>query len=175
MVILIVIITGILLLLSVVLNVNFGYALTVSLLMFIVYAIKLGYDKNKIWQMILIGIKKALIVVSVLAVIGALTAIWMESGTVPFLIISVLKIINPKMFILLAFLLSCVLSYLIGSSLGTATTIGVVLMAIAKSGGINPYLAAGAILCGAFWGDRGSPLSSALMLNSSVTKTKMHD
>ena len=106
-----------------------------------------------------------------LLIISALTASWMSAGTIPYLVNLGIGFIQPQLFVLFAFLFCCALSYLLGSSFATANTLGVVLMAIARSSGVNLYLTAGAIVCGIYFGDRVSPMSSSLALLSSLTKS----
>ncbi|MEG2039032.1 MAG: Na+/H+ antiporter NhaC family protein [Oscillospiraceae bacterium] len=167
-------ITTILLILSVSYNVFLGLPLFLSVVMFAGYAYKKGYTIKQVGQMIFSGAGKALMVIRIFLLIGALTALWMSCGTIPFFINMGIELIHPSLFILSAFMLSCAMSYLIGTSFGTATTIGVVLMAIARSGDVNLYLTAGAVLCGAYFGDRGSPMASSLILASTVTETDNH-
>lgn len=133
------------------------------------------YSLRDIAAMALRGAGESLIVVSVLLVISILTASWFLSGTIPYLVRMGIQLIHPDFFILCAFLLCSAMSVVIGTSFGTANTMGVVLMVIAQGSGVNPALTTGAIICGIFVGDRCSPMSSSLLLVSSVTDTKLYD
>ena len=103
------------------------------------------------------GAKQALPVVYILLLIGVLTAVWMAAGTVPALVYYGTQLISPRFFILWAFLLSSAISGLIGTSFGTVGTIGIALIVIARSSHIAVNPVAGAIIAGAFVGDRCSP------------------
>ena len=86
-----------------------------------------------------------------------------------------MRLINPSLFILAAYALSCGLSYAIGTSFGVAGTLGVALMALARGGGANELVAAGAIMSGIYFGDRCSPASSCANLVASLTGTELYD
>lgn len=72
------------------------------------------------------------------------------------------------------FLLCSILSVLIGTSLGTAATIGVICFSIGKAMGINPYYVGGAVLSGIYFGDRCSPMSTSALLIAELTKTNLY-
>ena len=95
----------------------------------------------------------------ILLAIGALTATWMLSGIVPTMIYYGLQIINPKVFIAVTFVLCGMVSILAGSSWTTVGTIGVAMLAAGKIVGIPTGWMAGAIISGAYLGDKLSPLS----------------
>jgi NhaC family Na+:H+ antiporter len=117
------------------------------------------------------GVKKAFIVIPILLALGCLTAMWMASGTVAAFVYYGLSFISPPLFLLIAFLASSAVSVLLGSSLGSVGTVGVILMALARGGNVDPYLTAGVIISAAYVGDRCSPIASALFLLSAVTET----
>jgi NhaC family Na+:H+ antiporter len=121
------------------------------------------------------GMKKSLSLIPIFALIGIITALWRASGTIPFFVYYGTNAMNPDYFILFAFILSCFVSFVLGTSFGTAGTIGIVLIVLAKSGGVNIYVAAGAIISGAFFGDRCSPISSSANLIAMVTETDLYD
>ena len=76
---------------------------------------------------------------------------------------------SAKYFILSAFLLCCLISFLLGTSFGTVGTIGIVLIVLAKSGNVDVNMTAGAIIAGAYFGDRCSPMSSSANLIAALT------
>ena len=104
----------------------------------------------------------------ILLSIGALTATWMLSGIVPTMIWYGLKLIHPKIFIVLTFLLCAVVSLLAGSSWTTVGTIGVALFGAGTFIGIPAGWLAGAIISGAYLGDKVSPLSDTTNLSASI-------
>ncbi|MBQ9184928.1 MAG: sodium:proton antiporter [Bacteroidales bacterium] len=104
----------------------------------------------------------------ILLLIGAISGTWMASGIVPTFICYGIKIISPKFFLLTACLLCALISVMIGSSWTTIATIGVALMGIGKAEGFSEGLIAGAIISGAYFGDKISPLSDTTVMASSV-------
>jgi len=101
-----------------------------------------------------------------------LSASWILSGTVPYLVYYGVQIIHPSVFYAAAFLLCALVAYIIGTAFGTVAMVGVMLMAIAVSNSMNVYIAAGAIISGIFFGDRASPMSSSLTLLGAVCETE---
>lgn len=104
----------------------------------------------------------------ILLLIGAISGTWMASGVVPTFICYGIKIISPKFFLLTACLLCALISVMIGSSWTTIATIGVALIGIGKAEGFSDGLIAGAIISGAYFGDKISPLSDTTVMASSV-------
>lgn len=103
-----------------------------------------------------------------------ITALWRASGTIAFIVYMGSKLISPSILILLTFLLCSILSFLIGTSLGTAATMGVICVSIGKAMGINPYYLGGAVLSGIYFGDRCSPMSTSALLITELTKTNLY-
>ena len=110
----------------------------------------------------------------ILLSIGALTATWMLSGIVPTMIYYGLKLIHPKIFIVLSFLLCAVVSLLAGSSWTTVGTIGVALFGAGTFIGIPTGWLAGAIISGAYLGDKVSPLSDTTNLSASIAGVNLY-
>ena len=167
-------ITFMLLVFSVFKGIFLAYPLMAGLLLFIVVAFKRGYTLNSLVNMAFIGGKKSLIIIKIFLLIGAITSIWMTSGTVPAIVYYGIELLKPNVFILSAFLTSCFVSFLIGTSIGTCGTIGVALMVVAKSGGVNLAATAGAVIAGAYFGDRCSPMSSSASLVAYLTETDIY-
>lgn len=159
---------------SVVMGVFVGYPLTLGLIIFIIIAWKRGFKLLDVIKMTFRGGKKSLIVLEIFVLIGAITSSWMASGTVPAIVYYGMKFLNPKFFILSAFIISSIVSFLIGTSFGTIGTVGVALMVMARSGGVNPIIVGGAILSGAYFGDRCSPMSSSANLVAHITDTELY-
>ena len=110
----------------------------------------------------------------ILLSIGSLTATWMLSGIVPTMIWYGLKLIHPKIFIVLSFLLCAVVSLLAGSSWTTVGTVGVALFGAGTFIGIPAGWLAGAIISGAYLGDKVSPLSDTTNLSSSIAGVDLY-
>ncbi len=150
-------------------------ALLVGLAAFTVVGLKRGYGIRELAGMGAGGAKESLIVIEVMCVIGFLTAVWRVSGTITIFVYYGIRIITPPFFLIIAFLLSCLLSYAIGTSFGVAGTVGVIFMTLARSGGVDPVLTAGVIMSGIYFGDRCSPVSSSANMVAAVTGTKIFD
>lgn len=112
--------------------------------------------------------------VIILLAIGSLTATWMLSGIVPTMIWCGLKLIHPRIFIVLTFLLCAVVSLLAGSSWTTVGTVGVALYGAGSFIGIPSGWLAGAIISGAYLGDKVSPLSDTTNLSASIAGVNLY-
>ena len=120
------------------------------------------------------GTKKSYLLVFIFALLGALSASWFISGTIPALIYYGIKIINPNYFYVFSFLITSLFSFLIGSSFGTVGTIGLVMVSLARGIGLDIYIVAGSIISGAYFGDRGSPMSSSANFVAILTETEIY-
>ena len=120
------------------------------------------------------GTKKSYLLVFIFVLLGALSASWFISGTIPALIYYGIKIINPNYFYVFSFLITSLFSFLIGSSFGTVGTIGLVMVSLARGVGLDIYIVAGSIISGAYFGDRGSPMSSSANFVSILTETEIY-
>lgn len=129
------------------------------------------------WKAIRIGMIKSFRQIlpsfPVLLLIGAVSATWMLSGTVPMLIDWGLEILNPTLFLFIACATCAVISVLTGSSWTTIATIGVAFMGIGTVMGYGIGWVAGAIISGAYFGDKVSPLSDTTVLASSSTGVRL--
>lgn len=168
-------ITFLVLIFSVYKGIFLAYPLCIGFIIFFITAMRKGYSFRDVSIMAYKGGKKSLIVIKIFMLIGAIMAIWMASGTVPAVVYYGVRLINPNLFILSAFLICCCVSFLIGTSLGTAGTVGIALVVIARGGGVNVAAAAGAIIAGAFFGDRSSSMSSSASLVAFLTDTDIYD
>lgn len=155
-------------------DISIIYSLLLGLICFSLLSLRRGYTVTNLLHMMLIGSKKSLIVIKIFVLIGAITAVWRASGTISFIVYYAIAFVSAKYFILSAFLLCCLVSFLLGTSFGTVGTIGVVLMVLAKGGNVDINMTAGAIIAGAYFGDRCSPMSSSANLIASLTDTKLY-
>lgn len=113
--------------------------------------------------------------VLILLTVGPLIAVWMASGTIPYLIYLGLKILSPKIFLIAAFLISCLSSCFTGTSWGTAAMFGVALVGIADGLGVSLPAMAGAIIGGAYFGDKLSPISDTTVLAAAIAEVDVVD
>ena len=111
----------------------------------------------------------------ILFLIGAISGTWTLSGVVPAFIYYGLKIISPKVFLLTACALCALVSVMTGSSWTTIATVGVALLGIGKAEGFSDAMTAGAIISGAYFGDKISPLSDTTVLAASVNKVDLFE
>lgn len=116
------------------------------------------------------GVATAIII---LLIIGALSGSWMISGVVPTLIYYGMQIIHPGFFLASTCIICALISVMTGSSWTTIATIGIALLGIGKAQGFEEGWIAGAIISGAYFGDKISPLSDTTVLASSVTDTPL--
>ena len=159
------------LLLSINKGIFVGIPLLIGLGIFTLISWRRGFSLKDICNMSYNGGKKAFVVLKIFILIGAITAIWMAAGTVPAIVYYGIKLMNPSYFILYAFLISSLVSVLLGTSLGTVSTVGLALIVMAKGGNVDLNLATGAIIAGAYFGDRCSPMSSSANLVANLTDT----
>ena len=109
----------------------------------------------------------------ILLIIGALSGMWMISGVVPTLIYYGMQIIHPSFFLASTCIICVLISVMTGSSWTTIATIGIALMGIGRAQGFEEGWIAGAIISGAYFGDKVSPLSETTILAASVTDTPL--
>ena len=131
----------------------------------------LGYKWKDIEDAMLNGIFKALQSVIILAIIGILTGVWLDAGVVPTMIFYGLKVLHPSIFFVGALLICSITALATGTSWGTMGTMGVALMGIGFGLGMNPAMTAGAIISGAYFGDKMSPLSDTTNLAPAMSGT----
>lgn len=165
----------ILLLSVVVFKLEIQLALFVCIIIAASYAIFLGYKWADIEKMMMEGISSILIAVLILMLIGIVIATWIASGTIPYIIYIGLKLISPKFFLLSACLTCAFMSMATGSSWSSAGTVGIAFMGIGLGLGINPAMTAGAVVSGAYFGDKQSPFSDTTNLASALSGTTLFE
>ena len=156
------------------LKISVVYALIIGYIIFISYGLIKGHNLIVLIKKSFEGVLTVKNILLVFVLIGMITALWRASGTIAFIVYIGSKLISPSILILLTFLLCSILSVLIGTSLGTAATMGVICFSIGKAMGINPYYVGGAVLSGIYFGDRCSPMSTSALLIAELTKTNLY-
>lgn len=143
-----------------------------ALILSAAFAAIIGLSKGLSWSSIqenvLENIKAATPAILILLMVGALIGSWLLGGIVPSMIYYGLGIFSPTIFVASACVITAIAAIVIGSSWSTSATLGVALMSIGYAMGINPGLVAGAIVSGAYFGDKMSPLSDTTNLASGV-------
>lgn len=109
----------------------------------------------------------------ILLMVGALAGTWMMSGVIPTMIYYGMMILNPTIFLAACLVICSIISMSTGSSWTTSATVGIALIGIAKALGVSPALTAGAILSGAYFGDKMSPLSDTTNLAPAMAGTDL--
>jgi NhaC family Na+:H+ antiporter len=137
----------------------------------IAWRLKVSFTKMR--ESIVKNISDAMPSILILLLIGALSGTWMLSGVVPTLIIYGLDLLNPTIFLFATVLISAVISISTGSSWSTIATIGVALLGIGVALGFSPGMVAGAIISGAYFGDKMSPLSDTTNLAPAMAGTDL--
>ena len=150
------------------------YALIIGYMIFVIYGLIKGHNLIVLIKKSFEGVLTVKNILLVFILIGMITALWRASGTIAFIVYMGSKLISPSILILLTFLLCSILSVLIGTSLGTAATMGVICASIGKAMGVNPYYVGGAVLSGIYFGDRCSPMSTSALLITELTKTNLY-
>ena len=148
-------------------------ALLLSAMVAALIAIKNGFRWPAIQQAIVHGISTAMGAILILLAVGALIGTWMLSGTVPALIYFGVQILEPSYFFPAACLICSIASISIGSSWTVAGTLGVGLIGIAQALNVSPEITAGAVISGAYFGDKMSPLSDTTNLAPAVAGTDL--
>ena len=148
-------------------------ALILSAAVGIIIGIANGFTWKEIEKGIVHGISLALGAVLILLVVGSLIGSWILAGTVPTMIYYGLSLLTPSIFFAAACLICCFVSLATGSSWTTAGTVGVALIGIATAQGLNLGLAAGAVISGAYFGDKMSPLSDTTNLAPAMAGTDL--
>jgi NhaC family Na+:H+ antiporter len=138
-----------------------------------IVAFRLGYTWDEIQDGIVTTISSAMGSILILLLIGSLAGAWMLSGVVPAMIYYGLQILNPTIFLVAACVICAIVSMATGSSWTTSATVGIALIGIATTLGIHVGWAAGAILSGAYFGDKMSPLSDTTNLAPAMAGTDL--
>ncbi|GAA0592412.1 Na+/H+ antiporter NhaC [Virgibacillus siamensis] len=140
-----------------------------------IIAFRLGFTWDEMMEGIQEKIKQAMPAILILISIGILIGTWMVSGTIPMMIYFGLKLIDPTFIVLISFVVAAIISIVTGTSWGSAGTVGVALMGIATGLGANLPATAGAIVAGAYFGDKLSPLSDTTNLAPVAAGSELYE
>ena len=149
-------------------------ALLAGLALFLAYGRRQGLGWRQLMGMAASGVWQARKILLIFFLIGSLSALWRCSGTIATLVCYCGALVRPSIFLLAAFVLNALVSYLTGTSFGTSATMGVICMTMGTAIGVPAAATGGAILSGAFFGDRCSPVSSSALLVADITKTDIY-
>ena len=163
------------LLLCVITGRSLAYALTAGLVLFLLYGRREGHSWQALLKMCAEGIWHNRCIFLNFVFIGMLTASWRASGTIPYIVTAATGLVRPSVFLMMAFVLCCLISFLTGTAMGTAATMGVISMAMASAMDVNFVLTGGAVMSGCYFGDRMSSVSSSALLVCGLTDTDIYD
>lgn len=140
-----------------------------------IIAVRNGHKWADIQEAVVAGIGTAMGAILILLAVGSLIGAWLISGTVPSLIYYGLDLLDPRFFFAATCLICSIASLATGSSWTTAGTLGVALVGVAMGLGLSPAIAAGAIISGAYFGDKMSPLSDTTNLAPAVAGSELFE
>tara|TARA_B100000683_G_scaffold135740_1_gene132518 strand:+ start:5313 stop:6743 length:1431 start_codon:yes stop_codon:yes gene_type:complete len=156
---------------------SLGGANQIALLLTAFLATIVGINNGTTWKSIMNGVSKSIAsttpAILILLLIGSLAGTWLISGIVPAMIYYGLQILNPKIFLVATCIICAIVSLATGSSWSTIATIGIALLGIGKALGISEGLIGGAIISGAYFGDKMSPLSDTTNLAPAMAGTNL--
>lgn len=154
-------------------NLSIQLALFIALFMAIILGLRLGYTYDNLQEALKDGIYNGLEAVLILISVGALIGTWIAGGVVPSIIYYGLEFIHPSIFLLATVILCAITSLATGTSWGTAGTAGIAMVGVGEGLGIPLPMVVGAVLSGAYFGDKLSPLSDSTVLTASMSKVNI--
>lgn len=166
------IITIISLLSCILINISLVFGFLISIIITSILIMKRGYDIKQLLSMIIKGLSECKTLYLLIILIGANISVWLSSGVVPTMIYYGFKYINGINFLFASFMITSIISFFMGTALGTLSTIGIALFGIGKGLGIPPHILLGSIISGAFIADKISPISGLLNLTLTSTNVK---
>lgn len=133
----------------------------------------LGYTWAELQQAMFEAIARVLPAIILLIEIGMLIGVWILSGTIPMTIYWGLTLLSPSLFLMTAFILCVIASTMTGTSFGTMGTMGIALLGVGQALGYPLPLVVGAIVSGAYFGDKMSPISSSTYITASICEVEL--
>lgn len=124
---------------------------------------------SEIWE----NLKSVFVPILILLLVGALAGTWLVSGVIPAMVYYGLQVLSPEIFLPASVIISAIISIATGSSWTTSATVGIALVGIGTALGINPGMIAGAVISGAYFGDKMSPLSDTTNLAPAMAGTDL--
>ena len=137
--------------------------------------VAIGVKWEKLQEGMFEALSRIQIAIAILVLVGMIIAAWLASGTIPAIIYWGLKLIAPQHFLLSAMVLCAVASVATGTSFGTMGTLGVALLGVGQALGFSPAMTVGAIVSGAYLGDKMSPVSDSTNITASICEVPLFD
>lgn len=136
---------------------------------------RLGYSWSELQEGVIEKISSSLPALMILWAVGLLIGSWVFSGTIPMIIYYGVDLISPQYLVLTAFVIAAIISTVTGTSWGSAGTVGVAIMGIAQGLDVNLAATAGAVVAGAYFGDKLSPLSDTTNLAPIAAGSELYE
>ena len=150
-------------------NVNIAILLFLCWMIMWPFAAHLGYSFSEMEGFAYEMAQKCIAPAAIILAVGMMIASFIAAGTVPTILVAGLKLITPKFFLALTFVMCCIMSVIMGTSWGTLGTVGIAMMGVGAGLSVNPAITAGAVVSGAWFGDKMSPMSdSTIMCSTSI-------
>ena len=156
-----------------VLRVGFLVPLMLATITASLLSIMAGFTWKEVEACIVNGVHRIIIVTCILFLVGTLIGVWIQAGVIPLFLYWGLKLLTPSMFLVSTVLICAVFSLMTGTSFGTIGTAGLALLGVGEALGFPTGLTAGAIVSGAYFGDKMSPVSDTTNLASGITGTNI--
>lgn len=153
------------------------YSNQIILLLAGVVAAVMGFTNkvslNTMFTEVIANLKSVLVPILILLMVGALAGTWLVSGIIPAMVYYGLQVLNPSIFLPASIVIAAIISIATGSSWTTSATVGIALVGIGSAMGINEGMIAGAVISGAYFGDKMSPLSDTTNLAPAMAGTDL--
>lgn len=154
-------------------NAGMNFPLIIGVILASVIAISCGWSWDDVQQMMVNGVTRALPAVFILLVIGMIIGSWIASGVIPTMIYYGISILDPSWFVPIVAIVTGIVSITLGTSFTSIATVGLAFMAIGEGLGFSPALVAGAVISGAYLGDKLSPLSDTTNVAAALVDTDL--
>ena len=158
-----------------VLRVGFLVPLMLATITASLLSIMAGFTWKEVEACIVNGVHRIIIVTCILFLVGTLIGVWIQAGVIPLFLYWGLKLLSPSMFLVSTVLICAVFSLMTGTSFGTIGTAGLALLGVGEALGFPTGLTAGAIVSGAYFGDKMSPVSDSTNITASVCEVPLFD
>ncbi|EPY06308.1 Na+/H+ antiporter NhaC [Paenibacillus alvei TS-15] len=147
--------------------------LMIGIIVTVIVGVISGYKWDELQDMMVNGVSKAMPAIFILLVIGMIVGTWISSGVIPTMIYYGLSFIHPSFFVPAVAVVTGIVAITLGSSFTSIATIGLAFMVIGEGMGFSPGLIAGAVISGAFFGDKLSPLSDTTNIAPAMADTDL--
>lgn len=156
-----------------ILRVGFLVPLMLATTVAAILSMAAGFTWKEVEKAMVTGVQRIIVVTCILFLVGTLIGVWIQAGVIPYFLYIGLKLLSPSFFLVSCVLVCAVFSIMTGTSFGTIGTAGLALLGVGEALGFPAGLTAGAIVSGAYFGDKMSPVSDTTNLASGITGTNI--